>query len=196
MNPGQLRVSDADRDSVTEVLHTAYAEGRITLDEHAERTGAALQARTFDDLTGLTSDLVPAAPRPVGASCVLPDQGDPDRVNAMLAETKRVGPCTVGRRVQVSVFLGSALLDLTEATFTAREVEVNCTQFLGSITIRVRPGTAVRVEATNVLAESSVKRIGAPDDREPRIVVRGSNILGEIQVRGPKQALTWWRHVA
>ena len=38
MNPGQFRVSDADRDQVTEVLHAAYAEGRITLDEHAERT--------------------------------------------------------------------------------------------------------------------------------------------------------------
>jgi hypothetical protein len=42
MNPGQLRVSDADRDQVTELLHTAYAEGRIDLDEHAERTSAAL----------------------------------------------------------------------------------------------------------------------------------------------------------
>ena len=59
MNPGQLRVSDADRDQVTEVLHTAYAEGRISLDEHAERTSAALAARTFDDLTVLTADLVP-----------------------------------------------------------------------------------------------------------------------------------------
>ena len=61
MNPGQLRVSDADRDQVAEVLHTAYAEGRISLDEHAERTSAALEAKTFDDLTGLTADLVPTA---------------------------------------------------------------------------------------------------------------------------------------
>ena len=59
MNPGQFRVSDADRDQVTEVLHAAYAEGRISLDEHAERTSAALEAKTFDDLTGLTADLVP-----------------------------------------------------------------------------------------------------------------------------------------
>ena len=59
MNPGQLRVSDADRDQVTEVLHAAYAEGRITLDEHAERTAAALEAKTFDDLSG--ADLRPGA---------------------------------------------------------------------------------------------------------------------------------------
>ena len=47
---------------MAEVLHAAYAEGRISLDEHAERTSAALQARTFDDLTVLTADLVPAEP--------------------------------------------------------------------------------------------------------------------------------------
>jgi hypothetical protein len=196
MNPGNLRASDADRDSVTEVLHTAYAEGRITLEEHAERTAAALQARTFDDLSALTTDLVPAAPRPATALSVVPDRDDPTRVTAMAAETKRGGRWTVGRSVQVNVFMGSAVLDLTEATFTTREVEVNCTQFLGSITIRVRPGTTVHVEATNVLADSSVKRIGEPDDREPRIVVRGSNILGDIQVRGPKKSGMWRRHVA
>ena len=50
---------------VAEVLHTAYAEGRITLAEHEERTDAVLQARTFDDLTTLTDDLVPVQPLPL-----------------------------------------------------------------------------------------------------------------------------------
>ena len=31
MSSGQLRVSDADRDRVTELLHTAYADGRISV---------------------------------------------------------------------------------------------------------------------------------------------------------------------
>ena len=56
---GNVRASDTDRDQVAEVLHTAYAEGRISLAEHEERVSAALAARTFDDLTGLTADLVP-----------------------------------------------------------------------------------------------------------------------------------------
>ena len=124
------------------------------------------------------------------------DAGEPDRVTAMLAETKRRGPWTVGPRLQVNVVLGSALVDLTEATFTTREVEVSCTQLLGSVTIRVRPGTTVRVEAANVLADASVKRIGEPDDAEPVIVVRGTNILGEISVRGPQRPPVWRRHVA
>lgn len=56
MIPGTYRASDADRDQVAEVLHTAYAEGRITLDEHAERTQAALEAKTFDELGAITAD--------------------------------------------------------------------------------------------------------------------------------------------
>ena len=39
---GHLRAPIADRDQVTEVLHAAYAEGKISFDEHAERTAAAL----------------------------------------------------------------------------------------------------------------------------------------------------------
>jgi hypothetical protein len=196
MNPGQLRVSDADRDQVTEVLHAAYADGRISLDEHAERTSAALEAKTFDDLARLTDDLVPAAaPKPAPLSLV-PDSGQPDRITAMLAESKRKGPLTVGRSLLVNVIAGSAVVDLTEATFTAPEVEISCIQFLGSITIRVRPGTTVRIEAANVLGDSSVKNIGEPDSGEPTLVVRGTNILGEISVRGPKKASMWRRHVA
>jgi Domain of unknown function (DUF1707) len=61
---GQLRASDADRDKVTELLHAAYAEGRIRYEEHSERTAAALSARTLDDLAVLTADLVPASPQP------------------------------------------------------------------------------------------------------------------------------------
>ena len=196
LNPGELRVSDADRDQVTEVLHAAYVEGRISLDEHAERTAAALEAKTFDDLTALTADLVPAAaPRPAHLSLV-PDSGEQERITAMLAESNRRGPLTVGRQLQVHVVLGSSVVDLTEATFTAPDVEITCTQFVGSITIRVRPGTTVRLEAANVLGDTSVKGIGDPMTNEPTIVVRGTNILGEISVRGPKKSSMWRRHVA
>ena len=98
--------------------------------------------------------------------------------------------------INVNVILGSAFLDLTEATFTSRQIEINCTQLLGSIVVRVPPGTTVRVEAANVLADSSVKDIGEPDHAQPTVVIRGTNILGDIGVRGPKRPPIWKRHVA
>ena len=123
MTSGYLRASDRDRDQVTEVLHAAYAEGKLDLDEHTERTTAALNARTFDELAALTSDLVPAPPTalltPVRTPAVY-DGDEPDRVTAMLAESNRTGPWQVKRVTQANVFLGSVTLDLTEATFPAQ----------------------------------------------------------------------------
>ncbi len=51
------RVSDADRDAATTMLRTAFEEGRLAQDEHAERVDAALGARTRGELATLTTDL-------------------------------------------------------------------------------------------------------------------------------------------
>lgn len=195
-----LRASDADRDRVAEVLHAAYAQGRITDQEHTERLLATNTARTFDDLLPLTADLVPTAP-PRPAAPPAPGWSDPsesgpdqsDRMTAALSEVKRQGPWRVRRRSFASVFLGSVQLDLTEAIFDTQLVEVNVTQVLGSIFLRVPIGTTVRDETANVLAETSIRGIGAPDPRFPVIVLRGTNVLGEIKVRGPKRPLLWKR---
>src|SRR6187551_3686009 len=55
---GNLRASDADRERVATVLSTAFAEGRLTREEHDERLDQLLAARTFDDLIPITRDLV------------------------------------------------------------------------------------------------------------------------------------------
>jgi hypothetical protein len=54
--PGVL-ASDADRDAAAGVLCSAFAEGRLTAEEHAERVRAAYGARTTGDLDSLTADL-------------------------------------------------------------------------------------------------------------------------------------------
>lgn len=192
MTEGRIRASDADRDQVTGVLHTAYAEGRLSLVEHEERVEAALAARTFDDLTVLTADLVPTE-TPGRAPL---QTGEPDRITAVLAESKRGGPWSVHRITYANVFMGSITLDLTEATFPASTIEVSCTQLLGQITIRVPLGATVRMETANVLGDTSVKHVGEPDPSRPTVIVRGTNILGEVVVRGPKRPPIWRRRVA
>ncbi len=194
---GGIRASDADRDRVAEVLHTAYAEGRITVDEHEERTTAVLHAKTFDDLTALTADLVPMTALPVPrAGSALSATTEPDRLTAVLASTKRVGVWRVGRAAAANVFMGDVLIDLTEATFESDVIELTCNQVMGSTKIRVPLGTRVTLEAVNVLADSSVKGIGDPDPSMPTVVVKGLNIMGDIQVRGPKKPPPWKRNVA
>ena len=55
--PGDLRVSDADRDRAVSELSEAFQAGRISADEFGQRSGQALAARTGKELTALLADL-------------------------------------------------------------------------------------------------------------------------------------------
>ena len=202
MNSGQLRASDADRDQVRELLSRAYAEGRITADEHSDRTSAVAQARTFDELTSVTADLVAVPPAPsavvtssTAASSPARVEGRSERIIAICTSGKRVGPWRVAHSTSAQVVLGDALIDLTEATFDTDTVEINCTQLAGMTKVRVPVGTNVVFETANVLGTSSIKDVGPPDPAMPTVVIRGVNIMGDIQVRGPKKPPPWKRHV-
>jgi hypothetical protein len=63
-----MRASDADRDSVVADLGEHFQAGRLTADELDERTGQALTARTYGELTGLLADLPAARPASPAAS--------------------------------------------------------------------------------------------------------------------------------
>jgi hypothetical protein len=53
----QMRVSDAEREAVTDRLAEHYAEGRLDHNEFDKRVGQAMGAKTRADLTGLFADL-------------------------------------------------------------------------------------------------------------------------------------------
>ena len=67
-DPAQLRISDAERHQVAEILREAAGEGRLDIDELDQRLEATYAARTYADLVPITLDL-PAHPhqRPVPA---------------------------------------------------------------------------------------------------------------------------------
>jgi len=52
-----MRVSDADRHDVAEVLRQAAGEGRLDLAELDERLEATYAAKTYADLVPITADL-------------------------------------------------------------------------------------------------------------------------------------------
>ncbi|MFI1987841.1 DUF1707 domain-containing protein [Actinoplanes sp. NPDC020271] len=55
----RLRTSDTEREQTAEILRAAMGEGRLTLDEGAERMTAAYAAKFRDELAALTGDLPP-----------------------------------------------------------------------------------------------------------------------------------------
>jgi hypothetical protein len=62
--PGDLRVSDAERDRALSELSEALQAGRITADEFDQRSGQVLGARTGKELTVPLADLPPAGYAP------------------------------------------------------------------------------------------------------------------------------------
>ena len=198
MTPGSYRASDADRDQVAEVLNSAFAEGRLTLDEHEERTQAALEAKTFDDLTALTVDLVPLQTLPVhanaaGTQLVVSEGANPeaDKLSTVMSTVKREGSWRVRARSVANNVMGDIKLDLTQATFDAPVVEVTGTQLMGRMLLRVPSGVTIVNQVTNVMGDTTIKDIGEPDPSMPTIVLKGTNIMGDIKVRGPKKPSRW-----
>lgn len=204
---GDLRVADADRNLCMDVLNTAYADGRITRAEHAERIDTAARARVFDDLIPLTRDLVrEEAPRttevstgagiaptgPAHTGPVVednPNDTEPDRMMAFLGDVRREGAWRVRKELQVFVGLGDIKLDFTNAIFEADTIEVTGFTALGDLTMIVPPGVNVRMDTSNVLGSSNVKDVpDAPGG--PTIVVRSVVMLGDIKARGPHAKLT------
>lgn len=60
-----MRATDADRESVRQVLQDAHAQGRLSWDEFDSRSTALVNAQTYGQLAELTSDLanrIPGAP--------------------------------------------------------------------------------------------------------------------------------------
>jgi hypothetical protein len=68
--PGDLRVSDADRDRAVAQLSEHFQAGRLTLEEFDERSGQALRAKTARELTDLFTDLPAAQAGTAGAVAV------------------------------------------------------------------------------------------------------------------------------
>jgi hypothetical protein len=63
---GHVRAAHADRERAIDVLKAAFAEGRLDMDEYADRVGRAQTSRTYGELGELTADL------PVGPLGTLP----------------------------------------------------------------------------------------------------------------------------
>jgi hypothetical protein len=188
---GSLRASDADRDHVATLLSTAYAEGRLSADEHDERLEELLRAKTFDDLIPLTADLVVVAPTaPSPRSTVAIDTAnptdEPDRHIAVFGGVTRKGEWRVRRRTQSLALFGGVELDLREAVFEDAVVEISGFWCFGGLDITVPAGINVRDQTGGIFGGTDVRDLGEPVPGAPTLVIKGLAMFGGVSVHGPK----------
>lgn len=203
VDPRDLRISDADRHRVAELLREAAGEGRLDLDELDQRLEQAYAARTYGDLVPLTLDLpthtdttpvVRAAGSPVPAPGGRPvpwTPGPPPTWNtslAIMSESTRGGVWLVGERHVATSVMGSVVIDLREAVFPAGrgDVTIWAVAVMGSVQVLVDHTTAVVVDGFGIMGAFQEHRSRFPvevDTAGPVVRVTGVALMGSVEVR-------------
>jgi hypothetical protein len=197
-DPSRLRISDADRHRVAEVLRRAAGEGRIDLEELDERLGATYQAKTYGDLVPITADLpvrttgsLPAPPpseppvvRPGGHGATVPATTYENSLS-FLGDCRRRGVWRVPEQHTAFSMMGAITLDLREAVFASREVTINAVAIMAGIDVVVNPSTRVIVDGVGVMGDFSQSRDKAPaalSADSPVVRVRGMALMAGVNV--------------
>jgi hypothetical protein len=185
--------SDAEREAVVARLRDAAGEGRLTVEELAERIDAAYAARTRAELEPLTADLpVPgertgfapaaaAAPGPVA-----PARSASRLVFGILGGGDHRGRCRVPSRMTVINVMGGADLDLREAILDGRVVEITVWSLMGGSTITVPDGVHVELEGFALMGGNDLRLDPAHPDAPPGapvVRVRAWSLMGGTDVR-------------
>lgn len=198
---GALRAADTDRDQVATVLSTAFAEGRLTREEHDDRLNRAMQAKTFAELVPLTQDLVytgnpsaltqqPDQPQQIDTSGAA---DEPERMLAVFGGTSRQGRWRVRKHIQAYALFGGQDLDMREAIFQSPVVEISGFWCFGGMDIKVPEGVEVRDQTMGIFGGSDVKHLGEPDPGAPVLVLKGVCLFGGVSVKGTAKSKRKWR---
>ena len=182
--PSQERLSDADREQLTERLQAAVSAGRLSLAEFEQRLSAVLAARTRGEVEPLVADLP-------GGPVSAPDYVE---LRTRAAGLKRRGQWVVARHTLVVAKAGSVKLDFTDALIAHPEVTIELDVQSGSTTLVLPPGASVDIDNVEFYAGSARVR-GVPlspvAGSDLRVVVRGKQRAGWLVVRHQHRLWRW-----
>ena len=175
----ELRASDTERELAVVRLREASAEGRLSLEELATRTGDAYLATTHGELARLTADLPAAAPpRP-------PEKRErPGFVFSLFAPVWRKGRWRVRRRTFVVSVFGPVFLDLRPSTFEDRTATITVLSVFAPLNVTVPEHVDVELGVVAIFAP--VREHGAAGEvgpAAPRIRVNGLSVFAPVFVK-------------
>lgn len=190
-DPSMMRISDADRQRVADVLRDAAGDGRLDLEELDERLELTWQAKTYADLVPITVDLHATGPVPAPAGPVrrtpagVPAVGHASSV-AIMGDCKRRGVWQVPERHSAFSLMGSVTLDLREAVLTSHETHINASAIMGDVKIVVPAHLHVVVDGTPIMGDYGQGKDRVPAELgpgSPTVRVRGVALMGSVQVQ-------------
>jgi len=185
----RVRISDADRQRVADLLRDAAGEGRLEIDELEERLEVAWNAKVAGDLVPLLDDL-PAGQAPATSP---PQRREPrgelarhDHSVAIMGGKDRRGPWEIGATHTAVAMMGGVDLDLREARFASHETEIAAIVVMGGIDVIVGPDVRVVVDGIGIMGAFDEAKPQVPaelSDDSPVVRVRGLAIMGAVEVK-------------
>ena len=193
-----LRVSDAEREHVGELLQRAVGLGMLSLGEFTERMDTALAARTRADLNAVLVDLpgvrvsgVPAVPRPRPAA-VRPGHSGHDVIRSRLSGVQRRGPWHVPPVLHLNNILSGVTLDFTEAVMQTQVVEIRVDDVCSSLTLMLPEAATVDLNGLDLIGSSATNKVRTGPPIGPlHVIVHGRTRLGSVTAKHPLMAQ--WR---
>lgn len=190
-DPSQMRISDADRQRVADVLRDAAGDGRLDLDELEERLELTFQAKTYGELVPITLDLqatgpvAPPASSPVRRTPHLPAVGHSSST-AIMSECKRQGVWAVPEHHSAFALMGSVLIDLRQAQVSGHETLINASAIMGEVKVIVPADMHVVVDGTPIMGEYNQAKDKVEADLRPdspTVRIRGMALMGSVTVQ-------------
>lgn len=181
-----VRASDADREAALERLREAAVDGRLSVDELAERAGLVHAARTHGELAPVTADLgAPTAVRLPGPAAPGPAAGRPPEVHRVrLSFARHTGRRALAARSRFAVTLGNLHLDLRDVVLPGPRADIEVRAVLGWVQVVVPEGVEVRFEGDGILTNREVHLRAVPvPPGAPVVVLHVSGFLGSVSVR-------------
>ena len=174
-----IRASDNEREVVVDRLRTAAGEGRLTLDELANRLDQALAAATRADLDPLTTDLPQeSAPAPSAATARR-------WIVGIMGGGDHRGRWRIASRCTVVNLMGGADLDLTNAIVQDSETEIRVFSLMGGSDIIVPHGVHVELSGFAFMGGNDLRleNMLPPPLGAPVVRVRAYSIMGGTDVK-------------
>jgi hypothetical protein len=174
-----VRASDAEREQTVAVLRAHAVEGRLTLEEFAQRLDTVYEARTRPELEALTQDL-PADPPDSG----LPRGRRPKRFTGVaFGSVERRGRWRVPRFASLAVLFGDADIDLRAAEIDGQTVTINALVLFGNADFYVPKSVDVDLGGFTIFGHRREHGDDAPPARHaPLVRIRVYSLFGTSDV--------------
>ena len=166
--------SDNDREIALALLREASVDGRLTLEELADRAEQVQAARTRDDVAAATAGLDAAAPAPIESAA---------RHRALFSNFTRQGRWRIASESRYSAVFGNVKLDLREAVLPGPAVDIEAKTVFGTIELIVPESVLVELSGGGALSSQELKIEGAAPDGAPVIRIHHRGLCGSLGVR-------------